>query len=707
VNAGIVTDVGARIEELEGHLVPELRPLASVAYNYRWSWVRDGAAVFAAIDPHHWRLVSANPVRFLFELSRDRQDAAAAGPELVERIRALAGEAGTDTPGDPPGAAAGPVAFFCAEFGVDSSLPIYSGGLGVLAGDFLKEASDRALPMIGIGLFYRRGYFSQRLDRSGWQQEYWLEHDPALLPMALVSGADGAPLQVIVTVFGRRIAACVWCVHVGRVPLLLLDAELPENDAIARWTTARLYDGNAQIRLAQYGLLGIGGARVLSALGIEPGRLHLNEGHPALAPLELAAQQVARGSSAADALAALRDRVVFTTHTPLPAGNESYPPAQFLAAFSDLSARLGLHGSQFLDLCRVRPGDEHEEPGMSPLAMRIAGRRNGVSRLHGEVARSMWQPLFAPDPAPVDHVTNGVHLPTFLTGPFERLLAEHLGERWLRNPADPAAWEGVRAIPNAELWRVRNDARRHLVEYAREKAVADRLLRGEDLEYVEVAGHALDPDTLTFGFARRLAGYKRLSLLVADTARAQKILTGTPPVQLLISGKAHPRDEEGKRLLQALFSLRQQIDAKGARVVFLENYDLAVGRELVAGCDVWVNLPVRGLEASGTSGMKAVMNGGLHLSVLDGWWAEAYNGANGWAIDGDESADAAARDAHDAEALYSLLEHEVIPLFYDRDADGVPQGWCDRIKEALVSCGPTFTATRMLAEYRSRMYAAG
>jgi starch phosphorylase len=690
----IATDVDSRIEELEQHLVPALRPLATIAYNYRWSWSEHGADVFASIDPHRWQLVGENPVRFLSELSRERQNAAAAQRRLVDTVRDLADEleellAASDAPLESP------VAFMCAEFGVHASLPLYAGGLGVLAGDLLKEASDRRLPLIGIGLFYRRGYFSQRLDISGWQQEYWLEQDPAQLPLALVRGPDGAPLRRTLTLFGRPFRFTVWCVRVGRVPLLLLDAELLGNDALARWTTSRLYDGDALVRLAQYGMLGIGGARALAALGIEPAVIHLNEGHPALAALEFAAREVELGATLDEALAHVRDKVAFTTHTPLPAGNESYPPAQFLAAFGDLGRRLGLDEAQFLDLCRIHPGDTAEEPGLSPLAMRIAGKRNAVSALHGQVARKIWAPMFAPEEAPIDYVTNGVHLPTFLGEAFGQLLREHLGGRW--------EWEAVRDIPNAELWEARNAARRRLVEYAREKAVGDRLLRGEPLDYAE-SGQGLDPEILTLGFARRLAGYKRLSLLVADAERARKILFEMAPVQLLIAGKAHPRDEEAKRLLQRLFSAGPQLDPKGVRTAFLENYDLRIGRELTAGCDVWLNLPRPGMEASGTSGMKAVLNGGLNLSILDGWWAEAYNGSNGWAIAGADEPDPARADALDADALYAILEREVIPLFYERDAEGIPQGWCNLIKESLVSCGPRFTATRMLDDYVTRIY---
>jgi starch phosphorylase len=701
------SDRAKRIAELERRLVDELKPLAKVAYDLRWSWIRRGGLVFAEIDPHRWRLTGRNPVKFLFGLHYDRQLAVAADPNIVQRVNWLAHE--LDSPParrQAPGPAYdGSVAYFSAEFGVHVSLPGYSGGLGVLAGDVLKEASDRGMQMVGVGLFYRRGYFVQRLDLSGTQQEYWLDHDPAELPMALVNGADGEPLRLAVTIFGRAIGFQVWCVQIGSVSLLLLDAELPENDPVARWTTARTYDGNPHVRLAQYGLLGMGGAQVLDALGIRPDVLHLNEGHPALAALERAAMDVAQGMPLDAALERVRGHVVFTTHTPLQAGNESYPPAQFVEAFGDLGRRLGVSDDAFLDLCREVPGEG--EPGMSALAMRLSSRRNGVSRRHGELAREMWMPMFPGVEArdvPVDHVTNGAHLATYLGDPMYVVLARHLGERWLRDPADPEAWAPVRHIPNDELWRARTAARQRLAEFAQQKAEQDRLLRGEALSYVDDGTDHLDVGTLTFGFARRLASYKRLSLLVADPERAKALLNGPRPIQLLIAGKAHPRDGDGKRLLERLFELRDLIDPNGGRVAFLEDYDLALGRQMVAGCDVWVNLPRPPLEASGTSGMKAVFNGCLHLSILDGWWDEAYNGRNGWAIKGDPDPDLSLADQADAEALYSLIENEVIPLFYDRDADGVPHGWCEKIKEALVSCGPTFTTARMMDEYVTRIY---
>jgi len=702
-------DLAWRIDLLAERLTDSLKPLAAVAYNYRWSWAADGPGVFRDINPHRWELSDANPVRFLGDLWPSTQEAVERNPELRARIDALVAEVADDLarPPRPRPGVDGPVAFFCAEFGFHVSMPIYSGGLGVLAGDILKEASDQALPMVGIGLFYRHGYFRQRLDLAGRQQEYWLTNDPKSLPMAHVSAPDGTPLLPTVQVGGRSITFQVWRVDVGRVPLLLLDTELPENDNVSRWTTGRLYEGNKAVRLSQYGLLGIGGARVLDALGIDPAVIHLNEGHPALAPLELAAQRAERGASVEDALAAVRERTVFTTHTPVPAGNETYAREEFLDAFGDLGYRLGIDDDALLGLCRINPGDGDERPGMTPLAIRMSHSRNGVSRLHGEVARSMWQPMFPgsePADVPIRHVTNGVHMSTFVGAPMRRLLIRTIGSAWLDRPADPVVWEAVRTIPNEELWAARCEARAELVAYVRAKSEADRLRRGEQIDYVRAIESGLDANTLTLGFARRFATYKRVHLLALDADRAQRVLAGDPPVQLLVSGKAHPSDEGGKDVLQRLFAFKRGDPTVAEHIVILEDYDLDVAGHLVSGCDVWLNLPRRPMEASGTSGMKATFNGGLQLSVLDGWWAEAYDGENGWAIPGDEDDDPDLVDARDAQRLYDLLEQAVIPLFYDRDEHGVPQRWCEMIKRALVTCAPRFSATRMIDEYVAKIY---
>jgi glycogen phosphorylase len=704
------TDLAQRVAQLSDRLSDGLKPLAEVAYDYRWSWLPGAEAVFREISPFRWERAGRNPVQFLNDLWPATQAQAERNPELMARVAWLAEAVAADKRRSdrPRPGIDGPVAFLCAEFGFHSSMPLYSGGLGVLAGDIVKEASDQALPMVGVGLFYERGYFRQRLDLNGWQQEYWVVTEAHHLPLARVRDNEGEQLRLSVDLFGGELSFRVWRVDVGRVPLYLLDSDLGVNDPVQRWTTGRLYDASRAIRLAQYGLLGIGGIRVLRALGIEPAVIHLNEGHPALAALELAAEEVARGSSLDDALAAARSRVVFTTHTPVAAGNETYSPEEMTAAYGDLAARLGLDLEAFLGLMRVDPDDPGEHPGMTPLALRMSRRRNAVSRLHGEVARQMWQPLFggAVEDVPIAHVTNGAHVPTFVSDPVRLLLERYLGEDWLSRAGSAATWEPVRSIPNAELWAARCWARAELVEYVRAKSQQDRLLRGEQLDYVRAVADSLDEDALTFGFARRLATYKRLYLLTYDADRARRIFGGDRLVQLLVAGKAHPSDDAGKRTLQDLFRLKRHSEL-AQRVIFLEDYDLDVARRLVAGCDVWINLPRRPMEASGTSGMKATINGVIQLSVLDGWWAEAYDGMNGWAIAGDQTADLAADDARDATRFYDLVEHEVIPLFFDRDADGVPNGWCEKIKHALVTCAARFSSARMVDDYVERVYPAG
>jgi starch phosphorylase len=702
-------DIDARANLLAERMPPSLAPLGHVAYNYRWSWTADGDRVFRDISPYRWRLSGANPVHFLSTLPYAALASADRDESIRERVRALADEITADSarPTPPRPGIDGPIAFLCSEFGVHNSLPIYSGGLGILAGDILKEASDQALPLVAVGLFYRKGYFHQRLDQSGRQVEYWTTNDPDGLPMAPVT-RDGVPLRLSVTIYGRETFFQVWRVDVGRVPLYLLDADVPGNDPVQRWTTSRLYEGTRAVRLAQYALLGIGGLRTLEALGINPWRVHLNEGHPSLAALELAARDVAQGLPLGEALERAAQRFVFTTHTPVPAGNETYSADELLAAFGDLPARLHLDDASFLRLFRVHQDDHGERPGLTPLALRVSRVRNGVSRLHGEVARAMWQPMFpdrSVDEVPIAHVTNGAHLPTFLSRPMRALYDAHLGEDWLHRAADPATWEPILDIPNEDLWQARQEARFTLIEEVRLKRQQDRLLRGEQIDDVRGAAAALEPAALTLGFARRLATYKRVGLLVRDPARLFQIVSAAPGAQILIAGKAHPLDEEGKSTVQHLFALRDEGGEEvGERIVFLEDYNMQLARHLVAGCDVWVNLPRRPMEASGTSGMKAAFNGVLQLSVLDGWWAEGYDGTNGWAIPGDEDPDHDLMDDRDATRFYELLEQEIAPLFSDRDGDGVPHGWCDLVKRSLVTNAPRFSATRMIDEYAERIY---
>jgi glycogen phosphorylase len=703
-------DVARGASALASRLPWPLGVLARLAYNYRWAWLPDGPDVFRQVDPQRWRACGRNPVRLLQEASAEALLRAAADASLVARAERLE-RAIEDDLARP--AATGvvpedrPVAFFCAEYGLHVSLPIYSGGLGALAGDIVKEASDRALPFVAVGLMYGHGYFRQRVDISGWQQEFWVPTDAARSPAVLVTtGEDRVPLRITVPIEPDEVVAQVWRVQVGRVPLFLLDTDLPENGRVARWITARLYDGDPRTRLAQYVLLGAGGAAALRALGIDPGVVHMNEGHAAFAALELTRAAVGDGHDFEGALAAVRERTVFTTHTPVPAGNDTYPPDEVRRALAPLAQSVGTDPEAIIRLGRTRPDDAGEPFGVTQFALRASRAANGVSRRHGGVSREMWHTLW-PDreveEVPIGHVTNGVHVPSWVGPPMRRLLDRHLGEDWLRRAADPATFEPVDAIPAEELWAVRCEQRRLLVEDVRDHSQLQRIARGEPRDYVEAAARTFEPGVLTLGFARRLATYKRLNVLLHDLSRSLRLLHGDRPLQLLVAGKAHPRDDDGKRLVQQLFAVRSH-ERAFERVVFLEDYDLAVAARLVRGCDVWVNVPRPPLEASGTSGMKVAVNGGLQLSVLDGWWAEGYDGANGWALSGDVDFDHGAQDAGHAGELYDLLESEVVPEFYERDAAGVPQRWVRRMKHSMRTLIPAFSATRMVAEYEERIY---
>jgi starch phosphorylase len=703
-------DLSRAAELLADRIPAKLAPLARLALNYRWCWLRGGEALFAAVDADRWEACGHNPFRLLQETPFAVLERAAADAELRRRAGELAArvaaECAEPASGDVP--AERPVAFFCAEYGVHASLPIYAGGLGVLAGDLLKAASDRALALVAVGLLYRQGYLRQRIDVSGWQHEYWVEVDPHLLPAALVTRDGGEPLLVSVPLRGREVWAQIWRVDVGRVPLFLLDADRPENRRVDRWINARLYVSDRDTRLAQYALLGIGGVRALNAMGIEPGVIHLNEGHAAFAPLELAASEVARGGASQAALAAARARTVFTTHTPIAAGNESWSRADLERVVPDLPARLGIGWDGLMDLLRDAPGDPSAHAGPTQLGLRMSRSANAVSRRHGETAREMWRHLYPGRTAadvPIGHVTNGVHVGTWMAEPLRELLDLHLGPDWELS-IDPAIWARVDSISDADLWRLRCDLRRRLVEYVRDRATIDRLARGEPMAYVELAARAFDPERLTIGFARRLAEYKRMHLLTLDLERALRLLGGSRPVQILLAGKAHPQDEEAKRIVQRVFQ------AKGApfvgeRIAYLHDYDLPMARMLVAGCDVWMNLPRPPLEASGTSGMKAAMNGGLHLSVLDGWWPEAFDGQNGFSIEGEADPDHDAQDKRHAEAALDRIEREAVPLFYERDDAGLPRRWLARVRGAIRTAGLRFSAQRMLDDYVRQVYRAG
>jgi starch phosphorylase len=691
-------DLRRAADALAARVPGPLAPLARLAYNYRWAWMPGGSELYRSIDSRRWRLVAGNPVRLLQEASAEALHHAAADRRLAtaaaaleERVRA---DLARETSG--PVTADHPVAYFSAEFAVHQSLPIYSGGLGALAGDILKEASDRALPLVGVGLMYRRGYFRQRIDHSGWQQEYWVLTDPERLPAALITGDDGEPLRITIPCAEDLLTAQLWRVDVGRVPLILMDTELPENDSVTRWITSRLYDADPDTRLAQYALLGLGGVAALEALGVEPGVVHLNEGHAAFAALARARRHA---DDFEEGLERARAETIFTTHTPVPAGNDTYPPDHVLRTLRRFNADAGVDTDALIRRGRTHPDDEHEPFGVTQFALRTSRAANGVSERHGEVARDMWQAL----DLPITHVTNGVHVPSWVGEPMRKLLDRHLPAGWATRADDPDTWAALDSASDEELWAVRNEQRARLVDWVRERSTLDRLTRGDARHLVKAAESVFDPGVLTIGFARRVATYKRLNLLFRDPDRAVALLNGDRPVQLLISGKAHPKDDEGKRLVQELFSLK---DREGAaqRVVFLEDYDLGTAARLVRGCDVWVNVPRPPLEASGTSGMKSVLNGGIQLSVLDGWWWEGYDGSNGWALNGDVASDPGHQDHEHAQELYRLLEEEVVPAFYERDSGGIPRAWLERLRASMKTNAPRFSASRMLRDYEEQLY---
>ena len=702
-------DVARAVAEFAERLPEPLLALARITYNYAWSWSPDGPDLFATIDPVLWGRCLCNPRGLiesvaphrLRELARDDDFCARVAAEAARLDRELARPV---APG--PIGPERPVAYLCSEFAVHCSLPLYGGGLGVLAGDLLKAASDLAVPMVGVGLLYRQGYFHQRLDAGGAQHEYWITTDFGRHPMVRVSRREGVPLRIPIELSGRTVVAHVWRADVGRVPLYLLDTDCAENHPIDRWITSRLYVGDRHTRLAQYAVLGVGGVRALEALGIDPEVYHLNEGHAALGGLERAGALVRSGLAVDEAIARVRASTVFTTHTPVAAGNEWYAPAEVEPVLGAYVDHLGIDRRTVYGLGRFNPDDDTEAMSITPLALRTSRTANGVSRRHGEVAREMWRPLWpgrSADQVPIGHVTNGVHSLTWMAPEMQALLDEHLGPGWRTRLSAPETWEPVARIPDEDLWQLRSVLRAKLVALARERSVYDRLARGEPPDYVAAADRVFDPDTLTVGFARRVATYKRLHLLTRHLDRGLRLLADSArPIQLVVAGKAHPADEEAKQTLRAFMETRRAPHV-GSRIVFLEDYDLHMAGAIVAGVDLWLNFPRPPLEASGTSGMKVVLNGGLNLSVLDGWWEEAWDGENGWAI-ASVPGDPQVQDDQDAARAFDLLEDEIVPAFYDVDDRGVPQQWLARVRASLQRLAPRFSAERMLRDYLASLY---
>ena len=714
--AAQVAPVVSEARTLDRFIAPAQERLWALARNLWWSWDHDAVSLFRDLDPQRWRQLNQNPVSLLAEYPLAKLEARATELVLHSRInyayRRLqeylqadrtwgARHAGVLRPS--------PVAYFSAEFGIHESLPVYSGGLGVLSGDHIKSASDLALPLVGIGLFYGQGYFRQRLDRDGWQQEEYLETDLAQLPLEIAIGKNGRPVSVQIDTRSGSIHAKVWRVAVGRCDLFLLDSDVAANSPDDRELTSRLYGGNARTRIRQELLLGVGGFRALKAMGITPGILHLNEGHSGFAVLEAIRNRMQEEGIGFDvAVPRVSREVVFTTHTPVPAGHDRFDVELIEEHLGPLREELGISPETLMGLGREKPGNQQETFCMTVLGLRLSRHANAVSALHGEVSRAMWTGLCPGKPedeVPIGHITNGVHVPSWLAPQMFRLYDRHLGTNWHQHSSEAKIWEGIEDVDDGELWETHLSLKSQLLEFVRRRAVEQAERRYESREVLQRLTKVLTPDALTIGFARRFATYKRANLILADLeSLASMVNNPKRPVQFVFAGKAHPNDEPGKKVLQQIAELMRN-GLFTDKFVFVEDYDINVGRYFVQGVDVWLNNPRRPLEASGTSGQKVVLNGGLNLSVLDGWWAEAYDGMNGFSIGtGRTHSNMSVHDQRDGEDLLRTLRDEVIPLYYQRDRDGLPRGWIKRMKRTIRTLGWRFNADRMVMDYTLQCY---
>ena len=687
--------------------LPErIQGLAGIAANLSWSWNRNARALFRSIDPALWHLTRHNPIELLRRVDSARLAACAADAEFLSLydIVAAAGARDASPTGTWFATAHGdllkrPVAYFCAEFGLHVSVPIYSGGLGVLAGDQCKAASDLGVPIVGVGLCYTKGYSDQRLRLDGWQEDAEERFDVAATPLQPVRGPQGDPCLATVRMSGRQVSIGAWRVMVGRVPVFLLDTGLEQNDPADRGLSNRLYAGGPELRLRQEWILGVGGVRVLRTLGYDPAAWHANEGHAAFMLLERLRELVTRGTPFEEAVRRVRATSLFTTHTPVPAGHDTFSPEQLEQCAGPVWQEMGVSRDAVLGLGH-HPSQDHGRFHMPVVAIRLSAKVNGVARRHGEESRRIWSPLWPDRPVervPIGYVTNGVHVATWMAGPVLTLFDAHFGPNWLGRVDDRAFWDEVLEVDDAAFWRAHDQLKASLMRSIREQARRRWADQWKEALHLVGAGTLLDQEALTIGFGRRFATYKRADLIFRDVDRLQRILVNPwRPVQIVFAGKAHPGDEPGKRVLQRVYSYTREARFEG-RIAFIEDYEMHVAHRLSQGVDLWLNVPRPPLEACGTSGMKAALNGVPQLSTLDGWWAEGYDGSNGWALrDGD--------DAAQAEQLYQLLEAEVVPQYYDRDAHGIPRRWLVRMKHALRAAGARFTAQRMVRQYVTEYY---
>lgn len=696
-------------------LPEKLEPLRALAYNLYWPRHHETAELFRHLDPHLWERCEHNPVLLLQRLPEEKFFFAAQDPDYTSKLEWVWQQYQQYQDFSPSWAEthglekSTVIAYFSAEFGLSEALPMYAGGLGILAGDHLKSASDLALPLVGVGLLYRHGYFRQRLDSQGQQQEAYPFYDFHELPLELEYDPDGKPLTIQVTFPDRLVRAQIWKARVGRLNLYLLDSDCPENWETDRAITDQLYSGDLEKRIQQEILLGIGGMRALAALKMEPSVCHLNEGHSAFLALEHIRQlQEKYGLDFAAARELASASHIFTTHTPVPAGIDLFPPYLMDKYFTEYYQSLGLSRHEFLALGRQDPYNQQEPFNMAVLALRLSAWANGVSRLHSQTARQMWQAVWPELPeseVPIASITNGIHITTWVGEGMLELLDRYLGTGWRETQAEKDIWARVEQIPDGELWEAHERQRETLIKLVRRKLAAQLEAQGAGQKEIVDTHSVLDPQALTIGFARRFAAYKRPTLLFYDLERLSKILANPQrPVQIIYAGKAHPKDEEGKKLIREIIAQSWREEFKG-RLVFLEDYDINLARHLVQGVDLWLANPRRPLEACSTSGMKAVINGALHVSTLDGWWDEAWTPETGWAIGrGEVYTDPLYQDALEAKALYDLLEKEIIPLFYERDQRGLPSGWLARMKKSLQAYGPVFNTQRMVEEYARKFY---
>ncbi len=697
-------------------LPASLERLREIATNMWWCWDPEAIELFFRMDRDLWTNTNQNPLCVLGRISQNRLEELSKDDSFLSHLDRVHDRLSSyistnswrqrnpDAPDDFC------VAYFSAEFGLHESVSLYSGGLGVLAGDHLKSASDLGLPLVGIGLLYREGYFRQYLNADGWQQELYPKNDFYNIAVAQVRGADGRQMTVDVPYPGRVVTARLWKCQVGRVPLYLLDTDFDANTLEDREITARLYGGDRDVRIRQEIMLGQGGVLALHALGVNPSVYHMNEGHAAFMTIQRAKELVqGEGLKVEEAIEAVKAASVFTTHTPVPAGNDVFSPDMMRHYFASTWEELGMGEEQFLGLGRQDPHDTREPFCMTVLALRLSAGANGVSALHGVVARAMWARVWPNVPAeelPLTSITNGVHTQSWISRDLASLYDRYMGPGWVSSPEDQTIWKRIDEVPDAELWRTHERRRERLVNFARRRLSAQLAHRGLSRSEVERAGEALDPEVLTIGFARRFATYKRATLLFSDPERLTRLLKNDgKPVQIILAGKAHPADTQGKDLIRRIVHYARSAELDN-HVVFIEDYDINVARYMVQGVDVWLNTPRRPMEASGTSGMKASANGALNISVPDGWWVEAENlGENGWSIGRGESyRDPDEQDRVESEALYEILEKEVVPLFYDRGRDGLPREWVGRMKSAIRTICPVFNTNRMVQEYTERFY---